>query len=918
MSEVFLKIVNMSISAGWLILAVLALRLLLKKAPKWVNVLLWGIVAVRLICPFSIESALSLIPSTETISPEIMLDWTPEISTGIEPLNKVVNPIITASFAPEPLSSANPLQILIPVWANIWLLGILAMLLYSAVSYLSLRKKVSTAVILRDNIFQSENVSAPFVLGILKPRIYLPFKLDGQNLEHVVAHERAHIRRRDHWWKPLGFLLLTIHWFNPLMWIAYILLCRDIELACDEKVIKELGNEQRADYTQALVACSVNRRMIAACPLAFGEVGVKERVISIMNYRKPAFWIIVAAVVACVVVAVCFLTDPPVPSLEVLPLVHSHSYGVVEVIYEGHRYSMVDRENTPIYAITSNMELLSKRERSSEAIWKNLGTLTEIELTRNNFDDLFYDKNGWYAESSSYIRENTVNAWSVIDDQDVMYYLLQLKNGELFLAQGYYDYAGKNVPGSDNTTIHWLYRIAIDMEQERNVIAASGENAVPITIFPAGTAIGNYENAIHWLTISPDDDQAPFSTYMDGEELNAIYIAYETETYEPIQYFIPSGRAPQTFLFQNADQNREYIVVMKLSLEPDALIYCFGVRFAEQEDSVLQAKILEIHDGYFLVQPVEGSWELSSADRIEVPMQNMSPSPEPQAGDIIEIRYNGEIMETYPAKIGEVYSIRVIGEDDGKVTMVPTSANMSGLFDSYLYLTIDGATYRYERQTTDTESVEAGELIDTLYENTGFETYSYDVYSVAGCDDLSMVLAVNTQHGGGVYRYSPSKRCDDSALQEAKVAGYVVMEDGDVTSGQESWLNFYETTRQGKGASITVAHYHTLDPDGCTAQYYEAYKEDYPCLFLLDLTYDGEKYTLSWNEYGTQYVRTYEYLMRYVTNNYSVTSSALPENTLRYVLTHDNKVTWEDLINGLYSSQSGAYIDHYSIYTDRE
>ena len=310
MSEAFLKVVNMSISAGWLVLAVLTLRLVLKKAPKWVNVLLWGIVAVRLICPFSFESALSLIPSRETISPEIMMDWTPEISTGIAPLDQVVNPVISSSFAPHPGTSANPLQILIPVAANLWLLGVLILLVYTAISYLSLRRKLRTAIILRDNIFQCETVSSPFVLGILKPRIYLPYAMDGQNLYHVVAHEQAHIRRKDHWWKPLGFLLLTVYWFNPLMWVAYIMLCRDIELACDEKVIAELGNDQRADYTQALVACAVNRRMIAACPLAFGEVGVKDRIKSIMNYRKPAFWVIVTALVVCLVVAVCFLTDP--------------------------------------------------------------------------------------------------------------------------------------------------------------------------------------------------------------------------------------------------------------------------------------------------------------------------------------------------------------------------------------------------------------------------------------------------------------------------------------------------------------------------------------------------------------------------------------------------------------------------------
>ena len=310
MSELFLKIVNMSISASWVVIAVLTLRFCLKKAPKWVNVLLWGIVAVRMVFPFSIESVLSLIPSAETISPTIMMEQSPSVQTGVPALNHVINPVISGSFTPAPGASANPLQIWIPVLAGIWLFGIAALFLYSAVSYWRLRRKVCEAVILRGNIYQSEKVCSPFVLGIIRPKIYLPYHMDSREMDHVIAHEQTHIRRKDHWWKPLGFLLLTIHWFNPLMWLSYILLCRDIELACDEKVIRKMSNEQRADYTQALVACSVDRRLITACPLAFGEIGVKERVKSVMNYKKPAFWIVLASVIVCAVIAVCFLTNP--------------------------------------------------------------------------------------------------------------------------------------------------------------------------------------------------------------------------------------------------------------------------------------------------------------------------------------------------------------------------------------------------------------------------------------------------------------------------------------------------------------------------------------------------------------------------------------------------------------------------------
>ena len=310
MTEFFLNIVNMSISASWLVFAVLLLRLLLKKAPKWINVLLWGVVAVRLICPFSFESVLSLIPSPQTINPEIALN-SPVIDSGVTIIDNLINPIISeATISIQPEKDINFFQFIMPYLAGVWLVGIAALLIYTLVSFLRLKRKIGTAVLLRDNIYQSESAVSPFVLGIIKPKIYLPFNMNEQDMEHVIAHEQAHIRRKDYLWKPLGFLILTLHWFNPMVWLGYVLLCRDIELACDEKVVKELNNEQRADYSQALLTCSVNRRMIAACPLAFGEEGVKDRVKSVLNYKKPAFWVIVVAVIASVVTSICFLTNP--------------------------------------------------------------------------------------------------------------------------------------------------------------------------------------------------------------------------------------------------------------------------------------------------------------------------------------------------------------------------------------------------------------------------------------------------------------------------------------------------------------------------------------------------------------------------------------------------------------------------------
>ena len=297
---VFSLVLTMSLSASWIAAAVLVLRLCLKRAPKWVNVLLWGIVAVRLVLPVSIESPLSLLPRTEAILPAVTA----------QPIQAGTAPAVggAAAIASGAAMRSQPGRTTILAW--VWLVGIAVLLLYTWISTQRLRRKVREAVRLQGNIYETEHIASPFVLGVLRPRIYLPYHMDSRDREQVIAHEQAHLRRGDHVWKPLGFLLLTIHWFNPLLWLSYVLLCRDIELACDEKVIKHLDCGQRADYMQALVTCSVNRRRIAACPLAFGEIGVKERVRSVMNYKKPTFWIILLAVAACVVLAVCFLTNP--------------------------------------------------------------------------------------------------------------------------------------------------------------------------------------------------------------------------------------------------------------------------------------------------------------------------------------------------------------------------------------------------------------------------------------------------------------------------------------------------------------------------------------------------------------------------------------------------------------------------------
>ena len=668
MNELFLKIINMSISASWFVLAVLILRFVLKKAPKWVNVLLWGIVAVRLAFPFSIESAFSLIPSAETISPSIMMDTVPSVQTGVPAINNVINPVIGSSLAPAPGASANPLQIWIPILSMIWVAGVAILFVYTAVSYWRLRRKVSEAVILRDNIFQSENVASPFVLGIIKPRIYLPFNMNGQDLEHVVAHEQAHIRRKDHWWKPLGFLLLTIHWFNPLMWLAYVLLCRDIELACDEKVIKELDNEQRADYAQALVVCSVNRRMIAACPLAFGEIGVKDRVKSVMNYKKPEFWIIFLAVIACVIVAVCFLTNPAGTALtkwtidEVDMSAALSDVRSMTVRYNSESVLCNDGDSNRFIATMSKIRV--GRNSISQSRDSNRDHSFTITINDNlhlhfsfDFSEIWVD-NGVKPSFSypvtnpetarelmldfSFTHKGTVEQWfDCLDTPSEMQWDGQME---------------ANIPEFPDVTFRWTYG---------EMMAVTGNE---ITSLYTGMPIWN----AYFCDLTGDGLPELCSTISWGSGMIdnrvIIYDYANGASYEL------SDRGYFDFTLRQDHQDGR-LYVDKTKYHTDELVetgrlvfknHCIQIEgFSNEAHQVFQAEILEIHDGNYLVKPVEGSWELSSADRIEVPIRNVHPSPEPEIGDVIEIEYAGEILETYPAQIADVYGIKVIEKNKG-------------------------------------------------------------------------------------------------------------------------------------------------------------------------------------------------------------------------------------------------------------
>ena len=313
MTDLFLRVVELSWQAGVLALAVMLARLALRRAPKWAVCMLWALVAVRLIVPVSLQSRVSLQAEQSPVTAALeQLPQTQETADAILPSGgEVLTPVqpVGSVTSAEPVQAARPVMT-VEVLTAVWLAGAAFMLAYMLVSYLRLYRQVRTAVRVEDNVCRCDRWGTPFVLGMLRPRIYIPAGLDEPDLSQVLAHERGHIRRGDHVVKPLAFLLLTVHWFNPVLWAAYVLLGRDMENACDERVLRGVDGAGRAAYSRALVACAVRQRPAAVCPLAFGEVAVQERVKNAMNGKKPAVWAAVLLLIAAAVIGVCFLTSP--------------------------------------------------------------------------------------------------------------------------------------------------------------------------------------------------------------------------------------------------------------------------------------------------------------------------------------------------------------------------------------------------------------------------------------------------------------------------------------------------------------------------------------------------------------------------------------------------------------------------------
>ena len=496
MEYLFIHVLNISITASFLVLAIILYRLFAKKAPKWVSVLLWGLVGLRLLFPFSIESAMSLIPSKNTIPTTITHDRYPTLDTGFGSVDEIVNPILSGSMEARPEYSANPMHVWITALGWIWLAVMLCMLLYMAASFIYLRVKTRVKVEREDNIYLCDYVKTPFILGIIRPRIYLPSDICDKDYSLVVAHERAHIKRLDHLWKPLGFFLLSIYWFNPLLWVAYVLLCRDIESACDEKVISDLEDNEKADYSEALLSLGIKSRVISACPLAFGEVSVKSRVSAISKYKKPATIAIVISLVVCTIFAVCFLTYKK-----------NNTVAIDQGIwYAGKVIGSTDANATcddvPLFVFTENGDLLVESKNLADLSYVRLGKMNSAYVSKNEYEALFEGVTFREGYDAEYFHNAIKATWritpsvsSVIDHKEV--YLLRSEK-ELYMGYADGGKIGTLYELRFNETLPtYLYTLKYTSPEVNNAAlildSSNGNGRITFGDHSSYTALGTYE-----------------------------------------------------------------------------------------------------------------------------------------------------------------------------------------------------------------------------------------------------------------------------------------------------------------------------------------------------------------------------------------------------------------------------------------
>ncbi len=631
MEAIFLSLLNMSITATWIALAVIVFRLFLKKSPKYIRVILWGLVAVRLICPISIESIFSLVPSAQTIPSDFAYSSAPTIESNILIIDTAAAYAIENMFTPDPTNSVNPLQVITFVASIVWIVGMCIMLLYSLISYLRIKRKVSTSINIKENIYICDEITTPFIFGLLKPRIYIPSTTNEYDIQYIIAHEKAHLKRLDHIWKPLGFLLLTIYWFNPVLWIAYTLLCRDIEFACDEKVIKEMGAEIKVPYSDALVNCSISHKMLLACPLAFGEVGVKQRIKSVLNYKKPAFWVLIIVVILSIIIGICFMTNPKINDIsENNPkLNEAISEAILDINKSKFKQGECVSEGHIVYGIE---EYGNKLKVYLHELYYEFG-----------FEDGYFMAQSGHCCPGVYIFNKNGNAYSFVKAE-------YPEDGE-----GYGDsirmlFPKKYVERALNPNL----KEERDMWEQCEAYAEQylkeiGRKAEVVTY-------GDIKHILFTdLGVSVDV----------SNKILGLGLPYKSEigNYEQIEggvryiYNTAFLQDKNIILFTKEIYDTKEIVER---IEVDSKAGCVTtVESKPAKSSYFDAEILQVTNDTILVKPFDNTKERACSDKIWVSTKTSSAVPPPDLYEGLNIRivYDGMIQETYPAQIRNVFAI---------------------------------------------------------------------------------------------------------------------------------------------------------------------------------------------------------------------------------------------------------------------
>lgn len=625
MEALFLKVLNMSITASYVILAILAVRLLFKKAPKKYSYLLWSVVGFRLFCPVSFSSVISIFntgvfnmtvaqsggnAALSYIPEDIGHMAVPKVTVGIPSMNTLISSSLPSS---SPAASVNPLQIWVLSGTVLWCAGIAVLSIYSLFTFARLKRRMATAVLLENNVFESDKICSPFVFGFIKPKIYIPFGLDEQKKAYILQHEVCHLQRRDHLVKPLAFLMLAFHWFNPLVWLAFVLMSRDMEMSCDERVLSVSGSGIIKDYCMSILSLAAKRRFPGASPLAFGEAGVSGRVKNALRFKKPKKQIAVIASMLCIIAVATCAANPRESAGASGTAELYGNYLFEATVYMNPLSSFYPFDDyVEYYTFTKDTLVITDKNGSQKSIpvQYNMAAV-DTEKFKAAFDmDVGVPDITKYSERYQYTLNKTSSTTYCIYLMDSEIWLARINNGSMWsiyklarlageipsptfgdvissLTGDSYPYdadrhknylsgtdaIGRFAPYLNASPQIWDYGNDDKTDDESinrdAVTVVSEDNAILALVYdsPSDVLLQDVKDKIEYIKIDSESNNnkiKPFSVYAYGIEQFGSYNIYDAETFEPLDFFEPSGLAPQCCILQNTKAGHSYIIVLSV------------------------------------------------------------------------------------------------------------------------------------------------------------------------------------------------------------------------------------------------------------------------------------------------------------------------------------------------------------------